>query len=63
KTIIKEYTNTIIELNSKGRNLIERAMYFVYSGDWISCYLADLRQVDSIEVKAIDFLKGELGKV
>lgn len=63
KTIIKEYTKTIIELNSKGRNLVERSMYFVHLGDWISCYLADMRQVDSIEVKAIDFLKGELSKV
>ncbi len=63
KVIIKDYTKTIIELHSKGRNLIERAMYFVYLGDWISCDLADLREVDSIEVKAIDFLKGELGKV
>ncbi len=63
KTIIKEYTKTIIELNSKGRNLIERAMYFVHLGDWASCYMADLREVDSIEVKAIDFLKSELGKV
>jgi glucose/mannose-6-phosphate isomerase len=63
KTIIKDYTKTIIELNSKGRNLIEHAMYFVHLGDWASCYLADLRGVDSIEVKAIDFLKSELGKV
>lgn len=63
KTIIKEYTNTIIDLNSKGRNLVERSMYFVHLGDWISCYLSDLREVDSIEVKAIDFLKGELAKV
>jgi glucose/mannose-6-phosphate isomerase len=63
KTIIKEYTKTIIELQSKGRNLIERSIYFVNLGDWISCYLSDLREVDSIEVKAIDFLKGELSKV
>jgi glucose/mannose-6-phosphate isomerase len=63
KTIIKKCTGNIIELHSKGRNLIERAMYFVHLGDWISCYLADLRNEDSIEVKAIDFLKGELGKI
>jgi glucose/mannose-6-phosphate isomerase len=63
KVIIKDYTKTIIELQSKGRNLIERAMYFVHLGDWASCYMADLREVDSIEVKAIDFLKSELGKV
>ncbi|MEY4905332.1 MAG: bifunctional phosphoglucose/phosphomannose isomerase [Bacteroidota bacterium] len=63
KEIIKDYTKTIIEIFSKGKNQIEQAMYLVHLGDYITCYLADLRGVDSIEVKAIDFLKGELAKV
>lgn len=63
KKIISEYTDTIIELHSKGDNLIERNMYFIYMGDWISWYLSELRGVDSIEVKVIDYLKGELAKV
>ncbi len=63
KNIIREYTPTIIEVFSKGRSLVEKAMYFTYLGDWISCYLSDHREVDSIEVKAIDYLKSELAKV
>jgi glucose/mannose-6-phosphate isomerase len=63
KEIIKEYTKTIIEIYSKGKNLVEQAMYLVHLCDYTTCYLADLRGVDSIEVKAIDFLKGELAKV
>jgi glucose/mannose-6-phosphate isomerase len=63
KKIISEYTDTIIELYSKGNNLVERNMYFVYLGDWISWYLSQLRGVDSVEVKVIDYLKGELSKV
>jgi glucose/mannose-6-phosphate isomerase len=63
KNIIREYTPTIIDVFSKGRNQIERSLYFTYLGDWISCYLSDERGVDSIEVKAIDYLKGELAKV
>ena len=63
KEIIREYTPTIIDVYSKGRNFIERAMYFTYLGDWISCYLSDHRGVDSIEVKAIDYLKGKLSEV
>ncbi len=63
KEIIKDYTKTIIEIFSKGKNQIEQAMYLVHLCDYITCYLADLRGVDSIEVKAIDFLKGELAKV
>ncbi len=63
KEIISEYTDTLIELWSKGENLIERSMYFVHLGDWVTWYLAELRQVDAVEVKAIDYLKGELAKV
>jgi glucose/mannose-6-phosphate isomerase len=63
KGIISEYTPNIIELWSKGRNALEKAFYFVFLGDFASCYLCDLRGFDSIEIKVIDFLKSELGKV
>jgi len=63
KEIIKKYTSTIIEIYSKGNTLIEKAMYLVHFGDWISWYLSELRGVDAIEVKVIDYLKSELKKV
>lgn len=63
KEIFGNYTDTIIEVYSKGSNFIERSLYLVHLGDWISWYLAQLRGVDAIEVKVIDFLKGELAKL
>lgn len=63
KGIIGKYVNEIIEVHSKGTTMIERAMYLVHLGDWISWYLAQLRGVDALEVKVIDYLKGELAKV
>ncbi len=63
KDIIGGYTKTIIELWSKGKNIVEQSMYFVFLGDYISCYLSDLRGVDSIEVDAINLLKNALAKV
>jgi len=63
KGIIGQYVNELIEVNSKGNTMIERAMYLVHLGDWISWYLAQLRGVDALEVKVIDYLKGELAKV
>lgn len=63
KEIISQYAAPIIEIWSKGNSLVERAMYLVHLGDYISCYLADLRGMDSIEVKVIDYLKGELAKL
>ena len=63
KTIISQYTNSIYDLAAKGANKIERMMYLVYFGDWLSWYLAQERNMDALEVKVIDYLKGELAKV
>ena len=63
KEIISQYASGIIDIYSKGSNMIERSLYLVHLGDWVSWYLAELRGVDALEVKVIDFLKGELSKV
>ena len=61
KSVIGKYTSTYIECYSKGNSNIERALYFILLGDWVSVYLSELRNVDNIEVKVIDHLKSELG--
>lgn len=61
--IITKYTDTIIEIYSKGQSLIEKSLYLVHLGDWISWYLSELKNVDAIEIGVIDYLKSELGKV
>ncbi len=63
KTIIKKYTNNIVELWSRGNTLIEKSLFFVNLGDYVSYYLSEANQVDSIEVDVIDYLKAELAKV
>lgn len=61
--IISKYTDTIIDIYSKGNSLIEKSMYLVHLGDWISWYLSVHKGADSIEITVIDYLKSELGKV
>ena len=61
--IIGKYSDTIIDIFSKGQSLIEKALYLVHLGDWISWYLSELKGVDAIEVNVIDYLKAELAKV
>jgi len=63
KEIVEHFTSTSIEVWSKGKNQIEKAFYLVHFGDWVSYFLADVRNVDPIEIKVIDYLKGELSKV
>lgn len=61
--IIKKLTPNIINIQSKGTDLVQRLMYLVHMGDWISWYLSQLRGQDAIEVDVIDYLKSELSKV
>ncbi len=63
KEIIGQYTDTIIEVFAKGDTPVEQSMYLVHTGDWISWHMSQLRGMDAVEVKVIDYLKGELAKV
>ena len=38
-------------------------LYLIHLTDWISVFLADLKNVDSVEVDVIIHLKSELGKL
>ena len=61
--IISRYSDTIIDIYSKGNSLIEKAFYLVHLGDWISWYLSEHKGADAIEVNVINYLKSELAKI
>jgi len=63
REIISEYADTIIEVYSQGENVVEKVLYLVHLGDWISWYLSVLNGVDCIEKEVIDYLKSELSKI
>ena len=63
KTIVAKYTPYIFEVYSKGTSQLQRSLYLIHFGDWVSWYLSEIRNIDATEVKVIDFLKGELAKV
>ena len=63
KEIISKYADTIVEIYSKGTSLVERMIYLVHLGDWMSFYLCELHGTDSIEIEVIDFLKSSLAKL
>ncbi|MEO1437678.1 MAG: bifunctional phosphoglucose/phosphomannose isomerase [Bacteroidota bacterium] len=61
--IIHKCTPSIIEIEAQGNSPERQAFYFIHLTDWISFYLADNRsEIDPVEVKVIDYLKGELAK-
>ena len=62
KGIIRKKASTVLEAWSEGTSLLARIFSLVYTGDWVSYYLAILNNEDPTPVKVIDYLKGELIK-
>ena len=63
KDIISNYDATIKEVYSKGSSILERILYLVHWGDWVSYYLAERKGIDTMDIKVINYLKSELAKV
>lgn len=63
KTVFSNYTSTIIEIYSKGASQLERSLYLIHLGDWISFLLSEKNGVDVVEVDVITNLKNELAKI
>ena len=63
KTVFSKYTSTIIELCSKGNTPLEKALYLVHLGDWISLLLGEKKGIDITEVDVITHLKEQLAKI
>lgn len=63
KTVFSKYTSTIVELFSKGTSQLEKSLYLIHLGDWISFFLSEKNGVDVVEVDVITYLKNELAKI
>ena len=62
KPIISKCCSSWTELTAKGEGRICQALYLIHLTDWVSLYLANLKQIDPVEVNVIDYLKSELSK-
>lgn len=63
KKIISKFCPDIIEMHATGNGALERSLYLIHWGDWISCYVADLKKVDAMDISVITDLKKELSAV
>ena len=61
--IIQNYTPSVFELWAEGKNDIENTLYIIHLVDWISYYLAELKGVDIMDIRVIDFLKKKLSEI
>lgn len=60
KPIFQKYANEVIDIAAQGTSKLEQFMYLINIGDWISCYIADIKGIDPVEVNVINHLKKEL---
>jgi glucose/mannose-6-phosphate isomerase len=60
KDIIFGFAGKTIVLNSKGDTPIQRMIWWINLGDWISWFASVERNVDAIEINVINRLKNEL---
>ncbi len=61
--VTKKFTSAFYEIRSKGKTQLQRSLYLLHYGDWLSWYIAEIKDIDATEVNVIDFLKSELSKV
>ena len=63
KQTIANITPNIFEINAKGKSVIAQALYLIHLTDWVSYYLAELKQIDPNEVDVIINLKSKLSEL
>lgn len=63
KTLFTKYSHSVTDITAKGTSKVEQFFYLINIGDWISCYIADLKNIDAVEVNVITNLKNELAKL
>lgn len=59
----KRWTKQVMVVKAKGDNMVQRSMFLMHLIDWTSLYLANLKNVDAVDIRAIDYLKNELEKL
>ncbi len=63
KDRISKITPNVFEINAKGASVISAALYLIHLTDWVSYFIATLKNVDPVEVNVISSLKSELSKL
>lgn len=62
KKAAEDKCGSIFSLQAKGNSRVEQSLYLIHIVDWASYYLCEANDQDIIDIKIIDYLKGELAK-
>lgn len=61
--ITKKHSQSVHVSEVVGSSIIEKSIYLIHLIDWASLYLSNFKNGDPIEIRTIEFLKGELAKI
>lgn len=62
REIFSKKAASIIDIEAKGKSLLEQCLYLIHLTDWVSYFLAKANDADPFTIDAIDHLKGALAK-
>lgn len=60
REVVRKKSGKVMDVHAMGSNLIERSVYLINVVDWASLYLAEMKNVDPVDIAIIDYLKNEL---
>ncbi len=63
KPLFLKYSASVTDVFAKGKSKLEQYLYLIHIGDWISVDIADLKNIDAVEVNVITNLKNELANL
>ena len=62
REVFQHWSGGYMEVYARGGSFVEKSLYLVHLGDWVSYYLAQIKGENPDEVKVIDHLKEQLKK-
>ncbi len=62
REVFQHWAGGYMEVYSRGASFLEKSLYLVHLGDWVSYYLAEIKGENPDEVKVIDHLKEQIKK-
>jgi glucose/mannose-6-phosphate isomerase len=63
KSIVYNLAGRTLSIESKGETHLQRCIWWIHLGDWISWFASVERNVDSVEINVINKLKSELSNL
>jgi glucose/mannose-6-phosphate isomerase len=63
KAVFQKITPHIYQIEAQGKNLVEKIMYLIHYGDWLSYFLAEKRGYDPKEIDVLIQLKNDLSNI